>query len=72
VVDLDLSEDLFLLLSFIVEVNLLLRSDLRTIDCAVGCHYLSWDNNCGIWVREIKQSFALLLGWMGWATYHIG
>jgi hypothetical protein len=38
-VDLDSSEDLFLLISFIVEVNLLLGSDLRTIGYGVGCHY---------------------------------
>jgi hypothetical protein len=47
VVDLDSSEDLFLLISFIVEVNLLLGSDLGTIGCGVICHYLSWDQNCG-------------------------
>jgi hypothetical protein len=46
-VDLDSSEDLFLLISFIVEVNFLLRSDLGTISHGVGCHYMSWDNNCG-------------------------
>jgi hypothetical protein len=46
VVDLDSSEDLFLLISFLVEVNLLLGSDLGTISRGVGCHYLSWDNNC--------------------------
>jgi hypothetical protein len=46
-VDLDSSEDLFLLVSFIVEVNLLLESDLRTLGCSVGCPYLSWDNHCG-------------------------
>ena len=34
-VDLDSSEDLFLLLSFIVEVNLLLGSDLGTISRGV-------------------------------------
>jgi hypothetical protein len=45
VVDLDPSEDLFLLVSFIVEVNLLLGSDLRTIGCGVRCHYPSSDNN---------------------------
>jgi hypothetical protein len=47
VVNLDSSEDLFLLVSFIVEVNLLLGSNLRTIGCGVGCLYLSWDNHCG-------------------------
>jgi hypothetical protein len=47
VVDLDSSEDLFLLISLIVEVNLLLGSDLGTIGPGVGCHYLSWDNNFG-------------------------
>jgi hypothetical protein len=47
VVDLDSSEDLFLLISFIVEINLLLGSDLGTIDCGVRCYYLSWDNNYG-------------------------
>jgi hypothetical protein len=46
-VDHDSSEDLFLLISFIVEVNPLLGSDLGTISCGVRCHYLSWDNNCG-------------------------
>jgi hypothetical protein len=46
-VDLDSSEDLFLLISFLVEVNLLLGSDLGTIDCGVKCHYLSWANICG-------------------------
>jgi hypothetical protein len=40
-VDLDSSEDLFLLISFIVEDNLLLRSDLGTIGCGVRCHYLT-------------------------------
>jgi hypothetical protein len=40
-VDLDSSKDLFLLISFLVEVNLLL--DLGTIGCGVGCHYLSWN-----------------------------
>jgi hypothetical protein len=49
VVDLDSSEDLFLLISFIIGVNLLL--DLGTIGRGVKCHYLSWDNNCGIWGR---------------------
>jgi hypothetical protein len=38
VVDLDSSEDLFLLISFHVEVNLLLESDLGTICCGVRCH----------------------------------
>jgi hypothetical protein len=47
VVDLDSSEDLFLLISFIVEVNLLLGFGLGTIGCGVRCHYLSWDNNYG-------------------------
>jgi hypothetical protein len=47
VVDLDSSEDLFLLISFIVEVNLLLGSDLGTINGGVRYHYLSWDNHCG-------------------------
>jgi hypothetical protein len=46
VVDLDLSEDLFLLISFIVDVNLLLGSDLRTIGRGVRFHYLSYDNIC--------------------------
>ena len=46
-VDLDSSEDLFLLILFIFEVNLLLGSDLGTIGRGVGCHYLSWDNNYG-------------------------
>jgi hypothetical protein len=46
VVDLDSSEDLFLLISFIVEVNLLLGSDLGTIGRGVRCLCLSWDNNC--------------------------
>jgi hypothetical protein len=45
-VDLDSCEDMFLLISFIVEVNLL-GSGLGTIGCGVRCHYLSWDNNCG-------------------------
>jgi hypothetical protein len=40
-VDLDSSEDLFLFISFIVEVNLLHGSVLRTIGCGVRCHYLS-------------------------------
>jgi hypothetical protein len=44
-VDLDSSEDLFLLVSFIAEVNLLLGFDSRTINCGIRCHYLSWDNN---------------------------
>jgi hypothetical protein len=48
VVDLDSSEDLFLLIFFIVEVNLVLGSDLGTISHGVRCHYLSWDNNCGL------------------------
>jgi hypothetical protein len=47
VVDLDSSEDLFLLISFIVEVNILLGSVLGTIGCGVRCHYPSWDNNYG-------------------------
>jgi hypothetical protein len=46
-VDPDLSKDLFLLISFIVEVNLLLGSDLGTIGHGVRCHYPSWDNHCG-------------------------
>jgi hypothetical protein len=45
VVNLDSLEDLFLLLSLIVKVNLLLGSDLGTISCGVRCLYLSWDNN---------------------------
>jgi hypothetical protein len=44
-VDLDSSEDLFLLTFLIVEVNLLL--DLETISRGVRCHYLTWDNNFG-------------------------
>jgi hypothetical protein len=47
VVDLDSSEDLFLLILFIFEVNLLLGSDLGTIGCGVKCQYPRWDNNCG-------------------------
>jgi hypothetical protein len=43
--DLDSSEDLFLHISFFVEVNLLL--DLGTIGHGVRCHYPSWDNDCG-------------------------
>jgi hypothetical protein len=43
VVDLDSSEDMFLLISFIVEVNLIL--DLGTISRGVRCNYLTWDNN---------------------------
>jgi hypothetical protein len=46
-VDLGSSEDLFLLISFIIEVNLLLGSVLETIDRGVRCHYPSWDNNYG-------------------------
>jgi hypothetical protein len=49
VVDLDSSEDLVLLISFIVEVNLLLGSNVGTIGRGVRCHYLSWDINCGTW-----------------------
>jgi hypothetical protein len=44
-VDLDSSEDMFLLLPFLVEVNLLLGFNSRTIGC--GVRYLSWDNNRG-------------------------
>jgi hypothetical protein len=51
VVNLDSSEDQFLLISLIIGVNLLLGSDLGTICRGVGCHYLSWDNNCDIWGR---------------------
>jgi hypothetical protein len=40
-VDLDSSEDLFLLISFIVEVILVLGSDLGTIGRGVRCHRLS-------------------------------
>jgi hypothetical protein len=47
VVDLDSSKGLFLLISFIVEVNLLLGFDSRTISCGIRCHYLNWDNNHG-------------------------
>jgi hypothetical protein len=43
-VNLDLSEDLFLLISFIVEANLL---NLGTIGRGVKCHHISWDDNCG-------------------------
>jgi hypothetical protein len=46
-VDLDSFEDMFLLVSFIVEVVLVLGSDLGTFGCGVGCLYLSWDNHCG-------------------------
>jgi hypothetical protein len=46
-VDLDSSEYLFLLISFIVEINPLLRSYLGTIGRGVRCHYLSWGNSCG-------------------------
>jgi hypothetical protein len=49
VVDLDSSEDLVLLISFIIEVNLLLGSNVGTIGRGVRCHYLSWDNNCDTW-----------------------
>jgi hypothetical protein len=38
VVDLDSSKDLFLLISFLVEVNLLLGSDLGTISHGVRCY----------------------------------
>jgi hypothetical protein len=41
VVDLVSSEDLFLLIFFIIEVNLLLGSDLVSIHHGVRCHYLS-------------------------------
>ena len=41
--DLDSSEDLFLLVSFIIEVNLLLGSDLGTIGRGIRYHYLSWE-----------------------------
>jgi hypothetical protein len=41
VVDLYSYEDLFLLISFLVEVNLLLESVLGTIGRGVRCHYLS-------------------------------
>jgi hypothetical protein len=47
VVDLDSPEDLFLLISFIVEVNFLLGTNLGTISRGVRCPYLSWDNHCG-------------------------
>jgi hypothetical protein len=47
VVDLDSSEDLFLLIFFIVEVNLVLGSDSGTIGRGVRCHYPSWGDNCG-------------------------
>ena len=40
VADLISSEDLFLLIFFIVEVNLLLGSDLLSIGRGVKCHYL--------------------------------
>jgi hypothetical protein len=46
-VDLDSSEDLFLLIFFIIEVNLPLGSDLVTIGRGVRCHYMSWDKNYG-------------------------
>jgi hypothetical protein len=47
-VDLDSSEDPFLLISLIVKVNLLLGSNLGTIYRGVGCHYLSWDVVYGV------------------------
>jgi hypothetical protein len=47
VVDPDSSEDLFILISFIVDVNFLLGSDSGTIGRGIRCHYLIWDNNCG-------------------------
>jgi hypothetical protein len=62
VVDLDSSEDLFYLISFIAKVNFLLGFDLGTIGRGVRCLYLSWDNNCGTCGRYVKQSFTLLLG----------
>jgi hypothetical protein len=40
VVDFDSFDDMLLFIFFIVEVNLLLGSDLGTIGCGVGCHYL--------------------------------
>jgi hypothetical protein len=40
------TKDLFLLIAFVVEVNLLLGSVLGTISCGIGFHYLSWDNHC--------------------------
>jgi hypothetical protein len=46
-VDLDSSEDLCLLISYIVGVNLLLGFVLGTIGLGVRCHYPSWNNNCG-------------------------
>jgi hypothetical protein len=62
VVDLDSCEDLFLLISFIVEVNFLLGSDVGTIDRGVGCHYLSWDNNCGHGVGSLNRVLLCFLG----------
>jgi hypothetical protein len=46
-VDLDSYEDLVLLITFIIEVNLLLGSNVGTSGHGVRCIYLSWDNNCG-------------------------
>jgi hypothetical protein len=40
VVDPDSSEDLFILISFIVDVNFLLGSDSGTIGRGIRCHYL--------------------------------
>jgi hypothetical protein len=51
VVDLDSSEDLFLLISFIVEVNLLLGSDVGTIGYGVRCHFRVGISIASTWGR---------------------
>ena len=57
-VDLDSSEDLFLLISLIVEVNFLLGFSLGTIGRGVRCHYLSWVHGVG----RLNRVLLLLLG----------
>jgi hypothetical protein len=51
VVDLDSPEDLFLRISFIVEVNLLFGSNLETIGRGVRCHYRARITIVGTWGR---------------------
>jgi hypothetical protein len=61
VVDFDSSEDLFLLISFIVEVNFLLGSSLGTIDRGVRCHIQVGITIAGTHGRWSKQSFTFPL-----------
>jgi hypothetical protein len=63
-VGLDSSEDLFLLISFVVEVNLLFGSDLGTISCVLDAIIRVGIIIAGTWVGRLNR--ILLCFWDKW------